>query len=219
MKLIQLVEILLPALGEEGDFVFKAKLADYVKAQLAYLIRQDVERNALSKSSYTIELMFELESVDEFDTCSVKGVCDVRRTKNKVPKPIRFKDIYAPFISVKNLTSISESFIDVLSYVASFLINKLYLSKYKNIPYYTYKNGYIYVFNANALNHIRVTSAFEDIDEYVKECNNSDCDVNPLFQTEIPQDMVTQITQLVMSSFPGIRFNNSELKVENRNDE
>lgn len=219
MKLIQLVEILLPALGEGEDFSLKARLGDFIKAQLAFLIRQDVERNALSKSAYTLELFFELVSVDEFDNCSVKGVCDVRRTKIKVPKPIRFKETYAPFISVKNLTSISENFIDVFSYIASFLINKSYLQKYKNLPYYTYKNGYIYVFNANALNDIRVTSAFEDIDSYVKECNEEDCNKNPLFQTEIPQDMVSQITQLVVSSFPGFRFPNPELKVESRNDE
>lgn len=170
----------MPTLNQIGDFIaYRVNRPNdrAVKNQaklLAKTIRSRESRRSLERARHDRQLLqriqVELIKVDKADSCFIDIGCTIRRTKNKVPKPIRWKTD-APFIYVGQLVgnnSFTYTDLEELRYAAK---NK-FTSK---VGRYYYINDYIYVVNQDKLKWIDIHSQFDDPDQIINLCDNNAC--------------------------------------------
>lgn len=179
--------------NREEDLKFINEIKFAVKYYRALLVRRDAERNSTSRQ-YMQSFIQPLIEVDEADTCVTQIGCTILRTRDKVPEPVRLKDT-TPFNFVGTI-----AYKKVFTYSDPAGISFINDSKYSaKMIYYTYVNGYIYIYNVDKLKRILVDAAFIDPISAVDICTNS---VNCISDDEpfpCPADMVQNIIQSLLA--------------------
>lgn len=145
------------ALDKPFDVMLNERIKDAIIYWRAELIRQDGDRNVLSKE-FIQRIVVNLEKVDKLDSCVVKAGCPALRTKEKIPRPIRPKDAPSLFKFVGSADGhIPYTYTDLeeLRYTRA--------NKYTyNAIRYNYVNGYIYVFNETKVKYATIEGIFLD---------------------------------------------------------
>lgn len=178
--------------GKDEDEAFIEQIKFSVKYYRALLIRRDAERNQTNRT-YLQNFIQPLIKVDEADTCVTQIGCEILRTENKVPKPIRLKQD-TPFTFVgsvgykKGITYMSPSLIEDLKFLP-------YIA---NEWFYTYINEYIYLYNMNKIKRILIEASFEDPTKALTLCENSVNCVNDNEEFPLSADMVQQVIQSIL---------------------
>lgn len=178
--------------GRDHDYQFKERIKAGAKAVFAMLLRREMDQrgylpDSLVKSLDCIPVVEESPAV-----CKAPMACEVRRTKNKIPTPVRTK-VASDFFYVGGVSGTTP-----FNYINPARIPYLRYSRFTaHIPYYTYMNGFIYIINAIP-DSITIRFIPEDIEDLT---NVKDVDGNPLFDVSkddyFPADMVPIIKQMI----------------------
>lgn len=184
-------------------------IKDSVVDYRAMLIRQDLQRNALSYTDYLQTVCVEFERVNKSE-CPELPVCDyVLKSKETVPRPVRLGNngrINFKFVgSVDRRKSFTFATGNELRYLSS-------LPFQRNVIYYTYLNNRLYI-----LNNLKVKRALiELVVADPREIN--DCTMPNVFPDDmpfpVPQDMLVKIKDLVRKEYPQVIADGSEINIE-----
>jgi len=195
----------MPILKQEIDSIafFAGKIHDTILKQaikisylnnLSLLLRREYDKTKSFRSSaiYTLKCV-DLNKVNSTDCCSTDLGCKILKTSIKIPRPIIVKDV-PDFNYVGGIDLNNERRIDYIlpSEIEWFKYRKL-TSK---IPYFTYMNDYIYVFNILSLKKIKVRyTPANPIELFELDCSPS------CFDTEediiIDNDMAALVRPLI----------------------
>lgn len=181
--------------GKSDDLTYIERLKFNIHGLRATIIRRDLDRNRFTPNQYLQQIgCLDMEYVDASSCCGVEVGCNVYRSKQRVPDPIRFKD-RVPFYFVGTIdgkTSYAPMSFSELSYIAH--------NKYaKNLPRYYYDDGYIYLINA-APQSIRVKGVFE----YPEKLSPFSCDGEACYSDDsaypISADLARTITESLLNA-------------------
>lgn len=192
--------------GRDHDYQFKERIKAAGKAVLSLLLRRELDQRGYLPDSLvkTVKCVPVVEANN--DSCSAPIYCKVRRTKNKIPTPLRTK-IASDFIYVGGVTGFTP-----FNYINPARVPFLRYNPFtKNIPYYTYVNGFIYLINSEA-ESITIKFIPEDIE---KLADIKGEDGKAIFDVEkesyFPMDMIPIIKQMV---YEELRISKQPLKEE-----
>lgn len=162
---------------KDFDFPFKKRMEGLAIDYRATLLKQEFDRNGRfpTSSEESVILPVKVSSASECGCeCSIE--CDVFRTVEKVPRPIRRNIAMAPFLYV-GTSNQTRSFTFVKpEEVESILEGTRFL---KDSPLYAYYNDYIYIFGDSG-GKVAIRDPFGDPREILKlkDCNGNLCDAN-----------------------------------------
>lgn len=193
------------SIGQPLNHMLIERIKYTIKYYRAERIRQDIVKNGVS-SEYLQTAVVPLMLVDEVDHCNVALGCNVLRSVNKIPKPIR-KSYTVPF-----------KYVGYVGFKGAFSYRQGQENKFAKSNKFTgcslaydYKNGYIYVYNNTKLKVLLVQDAFvypEQVNSFCSNEDGSQC-YNDDMEFPMPEDMLRSITQ-------GIR--GGELRIFNLDD-
>lgn len=191
MTLNQIAERIAYSLNEPLNFVLKENIKFSVIAYRALFIRRDAVVNGLSDEflqSYNSPLI----KVDKGDNCYYELGCDVLRTENKVPKPLRLKtDVVFKFVGTPTGKPFSYSEFEEVGF-------RCYNKYTGNEIVYSYINGYIYIYNASKLKFVRIQQILADPRQAVL-CSTSDTCYSDNSEFPMPEDFVPDIIRSIKS--------------------
>ena len=215
----QLVSEIVHAVGQPNNHVLRRTVRSAVYHELNEKIRRQYQNHGyvdkVLQQRYRVELVDTTEG-DVFSSLS-SIQAKVKRTKNRVPRPVRLPN-NLPFMSVR---SVGFSGIEIP------FVKEANSRFYKELPgmcalpNYDYINGYIYI-NGNGnsmilgLNHIVIESPFEIPTEVPIETSES----KESFPTDddefmIPEDMVENIKETIFKrNFLNIPRDTNEVPVK-----
>lgn len=211
-SLNQIAEQVAIPIGKQYDQPILTLIKDLIKQERATRLRQSIGKYGLDvgwSNRYTVEL----ELADIADTCEVTVGCNILRTVNKIPRPVRYTtDV--PFIYVGFVDG-SQSFSYVPFYQRRHKGSKRYTKK--SITY-DYRNGYVYVYDAylNKLGYLAIDAIHENPD-LVPYCNDGDgiCYSDDM-EFPCPADMIQSIKLSLLTGELRKRIiEDSEVKQEN----
>jgi len=192
MRLQEFADSIADNEGRNFDYPFKERIKYSSKAIFSMLVRREIDQRGYLPDSL-IKTIDCIPTVDESPTiCKAPMACQVKRTKNKIPVPIRTK-IASDFIYVG-----STSGTLAYNYINPARLAYLTYSRFTaHIPYYTYLNGYIYIINA-----IPEMISVRFVPENLEDLSNlKDVDGKALFDVDtdsyFPADMVPIIKQFI----------------------
>ena len=170
-----------------------------VRVKLAYkhwratLLRQSIER-------YGVDIMYmqryvaELIEVDSAATCLVDAGCTILRTKNRIPKPLRYpSDV--PFSFVGTL--------DGEPFTLRDRTENLYAKHLKwsnKVITYDYENDYVYVRGNTRFGYVALKYVAESPEDLINVCDNEDCWDDDM-EFPIPEDLIAPIKQILFKEF------------------
>jgi hypothetical protein len=166
-----------------------------IKYYRAMLIRRDFARNGMVTRHLEQDLgCLELKKVDASKCCDLPVSCAVYRTKEKIPKTIRFSFRDA-ITHVSDVTGLGT-----IPLVEPHSVQWLPYDKYTKDKLKAYMiEDYLYVYNADGLQFINVRGVFEDPEDVALfDCDGSNCYDDDM-DFPIPMDMIQIITQGIMS--------------------
>ena len=157
---------------KDWDVPFIRRIEEGVVAYRATILKQEYDRNGRFPSGNEDTVSLEIISVPPAECLNEYIECEVRRTKYKVPKPIR-----------KNRTPVPFNFVGTTNQELAFLFTrpeevKSFLKGTKFIktkPLYAYYNDYVYVFNYEG-SKITIRGVFSDPRQLLELM---DCDKKP----------------------------------------
>jgi len=197
MSLNELAYSIAEAYEKQYDNAFVRVVKHKISTFRALLIRRSIERDGVVSNHFTQTIdCIELEKSSFTECCGLvlPVECQVLRTKNTIPSPVRLKkDI--PFVFVGGLTGEYN-----MSYKPIGAIKYAMLGKYtKSIPFYTYANNRIYVYNKST-RRIMVKGIFEDPSKIsaITNCNNVPCYTDE-DEYPISADMAALVEEAVLS--------------------
>tara|TARA_R100000951_G_scaffold9319_1_gene8278 strand:+ start:727 stop:1413 length:687 start_codon:yes stop_codon:yes gene_type:complete len=165
-----------------------------VKYYRALLIRRDFQRNGSITRHFEQDLgCLELEKVDASKCCGLPIECAVYRTKEKIPKTVRFnyQDAITYVGDVTGTTSIPMTQPHAIQWLPYEKFTKDRKKAYMI-------EDYLYIYNAEGMGFINVRGIFEDPEDLARfKCDDSDC-YDDTKDFPIPMDMVQTITQAIM---------------------
>ena len=203
MNINQIVDTIADGFDKSLDVMFKERLKFSVKYYRARFIKQEIDKgnyNDLFQHFITVPLT----KVDIVDDCAIALGCDVLRSVNKIPQPIRNRGVKSfPFVgSVNGSVRFEQVHLENLRFKLK--------SKYRQGRiYYDYRNEYLYIYNNLKLEFAGIRGVFADLDALKGyQCNNGVCytdnDDFPL-----PIDMIQWVITGILSN---------ELRVVSRDD-
>jgi hypothetical protein len=158
--------------GRINDTILKEAIKISYLNNLAMVLRREYDKTKSFRSSaiYTLKCV-ELSKVNSTDCCSTDLGCKILKTGIKIPRPIIVKDL-PDFNYVGGIDLNNERRID---YILPSEIEWFKYRKYSSkLPYYTYMNDYIYVFNTLTLKKIKVRySPANPIELFELDCDAS----------------------------------------------
>lgn len=184
-------------LDKPFDNPFQYTLNSMLLGYRATILKQEFDKNGRYPSGTNQQtLVLPLINVSASECCcSDDCECTVRRTKDKVPMPIRGNFKPEPFLYVGN-SNMGAAF----TYArVNEIENILRYSKFiRNEAYYDYYNEYIYVFNFPG-NKLGVRDAFSNPSELLslKSCSGQMCADTIM----IEDDMKKVLKQMVLEEF------------------
>ena len=161
-----------------------------IKHYRAMFIRRDFARNGLITRHLEQDLgCLELEKVDASKCCNLPTTCPVYRTKENVPRTVRFnfKDAITYTGDVTGLGRIPM--------IESYEVQLIPFDKYTSNNPKTYMiEDKLYLYNPKGMDVINVRGIFEDPEEVqkFKPCDGPCYDDNFVFP--MPMDMVSSIS-------------------------
>lgn len=165
MTLNKIAYFIAGRLNEPENDVLIAEIKYAISYWRAFLLRQEVEKNGQS-GEYVQSMVIPLELVDSGDNCYVEVGCKVQKTKIKVPLPLNIKGDN-PFNYVGYTNMLRPFGWRNQSTVAFSFTGK------KNKIFYTFNNGYIYIWGNNLIDYITISGIFADPMEAVELCIDS----------------------------------------------
>lgn len=191
--------------GSPDDHTLRERLKVIFFEILDERLRQDITKNGVS-NQYKTRSVLPLSKVDKLDDCNVTVNCTILRTTSKIIMPVRVKG-RTPFTYTGTPTG------KVITYINFADLEDFSKLRYiGNEAYYTFGNGYIYVFNINKLKNI-VTEQISSNQELLSLCSSdaSDCYDNDS-ELLIPNDMIANIKKQIIVEV--LKLGNSENIVE-----
>ncbi len=193
-------------LGNVEDFGLRERIKFKALQYRATILRRDLERNFLSKQ-FLQWLCLPLKCVPLSDCCDIQSEENVLRTVDKLPIPLRTKDIQSFYFvgEINKLTAFPEtdfSTINLLKY------RRFTASK----PVFVYDGEYIYLFNppTDEFSNIAIGSVFE----YPEQAALLGCDGNKCYTDDDPfpigADQYVVIEAMLLESFRNQRPTESE---------
>lgn len=163
MKLRVFTASIADNVGQPFNDVLQERLTNSILASRVWFLRRDYEKTKMLPESAIFEIRcIELIDVDATECCdsNIKLGCTVRRTKYKIPDILYLKDqISVSFKYVGSPDRSQPSFAYILPEQIPYLTTGKFI---KQLPRFTYINGYIYVFNTLA-KEITTRAAFSDL--------------------------------------------------------
>lgn len=193
-SLNQIAQEIADSFNKPFDIMFRERIKSVFKHERAKFIRQDIERNFNNKlyvQSYNINLI----EVSTLDDC-ITTECFILRSENKIAKPIMIKgDHYFRFVGSTDKRVIF-TYLD-REYL-SFAKHNKYTS---GIIYYSYENGYLYVYNNKLVRRIKLEAAFENPEEAVTICDNNidNCYTDDM-EFPCPEHMINDIKNSILKT-------------------
>lgn len=199
------------------DKEFRRRVEELIIANRAELIRRSIDKHGISTTNLIQQInCMPTTEVDIAECCSITLGCNVTRTEEKIPQPIRIRDRSSNFNYVGTIDSkLSFSYIDIETF--ELLSEERFFNENQII--YMYVNGYLYIYGSNPRN-IRVRGIFSDPREVVDLNNcinpNEDCADN---EVEISDDLVTNIIDITTNQLRAtvIIPEHEEVKLEDAN--
>ena len=201
-----------------SEIAHSVKQADSIPVRKAIRLSIIHARNQLIRQSYTnhnyadkgLQQRFKVELIDVpdgdlFNSLNL-GLDTIKRTKNKVPKPVRLTN-NLPFQSVRTVGTLSPILIPFAREGVSQFYSKL-PGLCSGITY-DYINGYIYInitSNSSLSNipHIIVESIFEQPHLIETETNEGILTVNNISDDDeflLPEDMIDAVKKIVLDTW------------------
>jgi hypothetical protein len=181
------------ALDAPFDELLKERIKFNFRVLAATLIKQDAERNGMS-GIYLQRIVVPLQQVDIIDNCAAQAGCMVRRTVNKIPRPIRLtSNVDFKYVGDADWKrSYADREFDEVEYAR-------YLKYGMNEPSYNYVDGYIYIMNRKRTNFVGIITPFENWQEAANLCTDGGC-VSDDDEFPLPNDLVIMATRLLIES-------------------
>lgn len=216
-NLATLAQTIADNVGMPYDEVFLERMKYEIISQRATLLRQDFTRNRIIYSQLIQDIgCIELQktSLDECCTVNLVDMCAVSRTKSKVPTPVRIKENSSPFMYVGGIDK-TAPFTWTIPEKLPYMLTRRYGKK--NQIYFTYLNGYIYVFHLyhqEAIKKINIRGIWEDPVALaaLKNCAGKECAAIDDFP--IPRDMHKLIKDLIYAELKAMIPKDTEITID-----
>lgn len=191
MTLNQAADRIAYALNEPTNFVLKENIKFSIIYYRALFIRRDIVTNGQS-DEFLQSFNSPLIKVDKGDNCYYDLDCDVLRTENKIPKPLRLKtDVIFKFVGTPTGKPFAYSEFEEVQYRCA--------NKYTgNEPVFSYINGYIYIYNVTKLKFVRIQQVTED-PRQVTFCSTADTCYSDDDEFPMPADFMADIVTNILS--------------------
>ena len=204
MTIDELVDSVAGQFERELDHVFKQQVRTNVIIARAEAIRQYMDKHGATPSSFLNQInVAPTTVVDVAEWCDLDLECDIVRTENKIPEPIRIKGKNNSFTYVGEADNSNAYGFILDPGDVEYILKDRWMSKCENFTpvFYSYVNDYIYVINDNP-EQIRVRGVFADVDAVLQanNCNGDNC-VDSILT--IPDDVSTVIKDLVYREMRG----------------
>lgn len=174
-------------LQEELKLIVNYKRADW--------LQKIVDKHPEQRKYFIKDFSVELESVDKAE-CPVEVGCEVLRTVFRIPLPIRtsyglFDYVGDPDKADGYTYTTPEQLIWVLKYGSRYT---------KDRPKYFYVNGYVYIYNEDALEFLNIRGIWPD-QRQLKDfkCNDVPCYTDD-DQYDIPDDIINTMIQDILKN-------------------
>lgn len=207
-SLNQLISEIAHAVGDPNNIPLRRNIRYAILYTRNELIRKSYETHHFIDKGLNQRFRIEIINVPDGDLCNSIGIKSpvVKRTKYKVPKPVRLTN-GLPFQSVRTTGVNNNEIAFAKEGTAQFYHN---LAGFCNQPIYDYINGYIYFFgNANwfsGIYSIIIESPFEAPQIIPEETFETSKDVNGEIDDEskfdddeflLPEDMIGAIKDII----------------------
>lgn len=186
-------------MGKSFDIPFKRGLANSAVQVRATILKQQYDRDGRYPSGSEDAITIPMQKVPAAECLSDEIDCEVHRTVDKVPRPIRKNRTSIPFTFVGNSTQ-EVSFIFLKpEEVYSFIHGTRFINK---DAVYMYYNDYIYTAN-HVGGKITIRDAFEDPRELLtlQGCDKKPCKIS----IDIDETMKTQIKTIMIETMNRFR--------------
>lgn len=204
----QIAYNIMESVGKSDDVALLRRIKMAIKYYRAKLIRQDFERNGLSKDMLQT-FIDNVIKVDEADSnCLVIG-CTVLRTEHKVPKPVRLKGSLFYRVGTIRLKDPAwkEVGIGELKYQQ---FNKFT----SQATFWYYLNDYIYIITNKKFKYISITGIGADPSEWLDKCvNSADC-VSDDEEFPIAADMLDTVLKAIRETELSLQIPEKEINVD-----
>ena len=168
MTLNQIAENIAFSLGEQFNDTLKEAIKHTVIVYRAKLIKDDLARNFMDYPNYLQSFIVDLDLQNPIEGYCSK--CNVLRTINKIPTPIRTKILDRSNFKYVGQLDANNAFVFTSLEEFKFLSSLQYQH---GVMYFAWDNGYIYVLNSTKLCAIRIEGIFSDPREINLSCTDS----------------------------------------------
>lgn len=195
------------SLNEQFNHTLKESVKNSIIDYRALLIRQDLEKNAISYTDYLQSYCVQLELVNRSE-CPQLAVGDfVLKSKEKIAKPIRLKTNGRSNFKFVGSVDRRKSFTFATGHEEYFLSA---LPFQKNVVYYTYLNGYLYVLNNIKLCKVLLEYVVAN-PTLIEDCDNVFTDDRDF---PIGEDMLSAIKKMIKRDYEGRIQDGEEVNIQ-----
>lgn len=195
-SLVSLVSEIASIFNKDFDFAFKERIKRACIGYRATLAKQEFDKNGRWSTGLIDPICLPVISVPKIECCLNDEIqCSVRRTKNKVPAPIRTNRFPDPFVFV-GTSNQEKAFTYTTPEVVSLVLSG---NKFTNkMLMYSYFGDYIYLYNYEG-GKIHIRAPFANPFQLLELEN---CDGNPCIEEiQIEEDLKSTIKRMVLEEF------------------
>ena len=160
----ELATAFIDSINQPFNIMLRERTKHYIKILRAKFIRQDFERNGISRN-IVMSYVDDLIKVDKLDNCLIELGCTILRTKKEVPKPLQLKDMLFQYVGAVDYSKGSFGEFDPTE--MENIKHNLWTASSDS---YYYANDYIYVLTVGKFKFIRIEAVFEDPEKAVTSC-------------------------------------------------
>jgi hypothetical protein len=198
-------------LGKPIDFMLINDLKFSIINYRALFIRQDYTKNGRYNALFIQDLgCVPTEKVDSAECCDVESECNVIRTVDELPDPVRLKGL-EDFVfvgAIDKKTRYTMILPEEVSYVS--------YNKYSKLdPRYYYMNSRVYLVNVTA-GYVNIRGIFADPREAARfnHCAGADCYTDDTY-FPCPEDMIAGIkTGIIQGELQILRDTNEGKEIK-----
>lgn len=182
---------------------------DVIKEARALRIKQDITKNGISEH-YQQSYFTELVKVDVADNCEWIVGCSIRRSENKIPRPIAYKSD-VPFLSVGNFVDPKSKGIEMTFCHRDQL--RFYVVRFPGNIYYSWINDYIYVYDPK-FKYAIIRGIYEDPTLVPAGCDETGICYDDNMEFPLPLDMVGDVKTILRSTDFFANINVKEILID-----
>lgn len=197
------------SIGKSDDIALVRRVKLAINYYRAKYIRQDFERNGLSREMLQ-RIVIPLIKVDEADSSCVQVGCTILRSEKKIPKPVRTKGV-SQFIRVGTVKLTNESWGEIDINEVQYISTRKFT---KNSTFYYYIDEYIYVVTNKKFKYASVSAVFAEPAKAVEMCINSSKCVSDDDEYPIPLDMLDSILKELRNSEISLVLPEKEVNID-----